>query len=340
MQEYVESASSKVERTNEADTIRDRIVVLIPVFDDWEAAESLLGRLDEVLANRSEHIQVMLVDDGSVLLPPERFPRGSIQHITGVQVLHLRRNLGHQRAIAIGLTFVHENTQSDAVVVMDADGEDRPEDVITLINHLHRESNGSIVFAERMRRSESLTFRVFYALYRVVHHVLTGEKVRVGNFSIIPARLLTRLVTVSELWNHYAAAVFVSRIPRTSVPTCRGRRMTGESKMNFIRLVTHGLSAVSVWGEVAGVRLLVATCAFGFLALTGIGIVVGIKVLTPYAIPGWATYTVGLLLILLSQAMIAFVAFVFLTLNNRQTATFLPIRDYQYFVEELEEFKA
>ena len=87
--------------------------------------------------------------------------------------------------------------------------------------------------------------------------LLTGIPVRVGNFSVIPAAQLRRLVVVSELWNHYAAAVFKARTPKATVPTARAPRLAGRSRMNFVDLVTHGLSALSVHSELIGVRLLV-----------------------------------------------------------------------------------
>ena len=109
-------------------------------------------------------------------------------------------------------------------------------------------------------------FRFFYHIYRVLHRALTGVSVRVGNFSILPATFLTTLVAMSELWNHYAAAVFRSKLPFTMIPVPRGTRIAGRSRMNFTALVSHGLSAISVFGDIVGVRLLVASLAGSFLA--------------------------------------------------------------------------
>ena len=114
------------------------------------------------------------------------------------------------------------------------------------------------VFAERARRTESLSFRLFYRLYKAAHLILTGEPVRVGNFSVLPATLLGRIVCVSDLWNHYAAAAFKARLPITTLPLARGHRLDGKSKMNFVSLAMHGLGAMSVYGDRIGVRLLVA----------------------------------------------------------------------------------
>ena len=105
---------------------------------------------------------------------------------------------------------------------------------------LNAEGGTRVVFAERTKRSESFAFRFFYALYRWLHLLLTGVAVRVGNFSAMPYSLLRRLVAVSELWNHYAAAVFKSRLPYRLLPTQRANRLAGRPQMNFVALVIHG----------------------------------------------------------------------------------------------------
>ena len=134
-----------------------------------------------------------------------------------------------------------------------------------LLAKCREEGDWKIVFAERTRRSESWVFRIFYVLYKAAHRLLTGSRVRVGNFSVVPRSRLSSLVVVSELWNHDAAA-FKSRQPYCLVPTRRAKRLHGHSSMNFVALVVHGLSAISVYSEIVGVRLLVF--AFGLILLT------------------------------------------------------------------------
>src|SRR5262249_10223862 len=157
------------------------------------------------------------------------FPGRKFQALICIDILHLRRNLGSQRAIAIGLAYIEENITCGAVVLMDSDGEDDPRDVPRLLAKYQQEAGKKIVFAGRARRSESFLFRVFYLLYKVMHIVLTGRRIRVGNFSVIPRSHLRALVVVSEMWNHYAAAVFASQQPFVIVPTTRARRLAGES---------------------------------------------------------------------------------------------------------------
>src|SRR5262245_61889783 len=222
------------------------LLLLIPIYDDWEAAQLLLARLGDVFARQPITPDVMLVDDGSTMPIPSALRERRFASLGRIDVLSLRRNMGHQRAIAIALSFVQARVSPDAVVVMDGDGEDAPDDVPRLVARMQESGDRAIVFAERTRRSESLLFRLFYSLYCATHRLLTGIPVRVGNFSAIPRSQLERLVVVSELWNHYAAAVFKARIPRATIPTTRARRLTGRSHVTFVGLIAHGLSALSV----------------------------------------------------------------------------------------------
>jgi hypothetical protein len=311
------------------------IVVLIPSFNDWESVALLLPELDTALAARGVEADVLLVDDGSTIEPGSDLVNRPLHALRRIDVLHLRRNLGHQRAIAVGLAYIEDCLQSRAVVVMDGDGEDDPADVPRLLEHVEQAGQDRIVFAERTQRSESRTFRIFYALYRTAHHFLTGQKVRVGNFSAIPRRRLSSLVVVAEIWNHYAAAVIRSRQPHCSIPTRRSERLAGRSTMNFVSLVTHGLSAISVYSDVVGVRLLVMSVLLAVVALGGIIASVIVRLTTELAIPGWATSTVGLLMILLGQAVMAAFVFSFIILGARHGSTFLPRRDYSFFVGSL-----
>jgi glycosyltransferase involved in cell wall biosynthesis len=311
-----------------------RVIILVPLFNDWDAFAALAVRIDAVLAAGGREADILVVDDASVVDPDSLATFGPYQSLRRVEVLRLRRNLGHQRAIAIGLTYIQARMSAayEAVVVMDGDGEDAPEDVPRLLARLEAEGGRLIVFAERTRRSESLTFRFFYFLYRQLHLLLTSVRVRVGNFSAIPRRRLESLVAVSDLWNHYAAAAFHSRQPYCTIHTERARRLGGRSSMNFVALVAHGLSAISVYREIIGVRLLVLAIILALLAGAGLLVTIVLRLATPLAIPGWAASATGLLLIVLLQAMMLSLVFCFVILGDRNSTTFLPLRDYLYFI--------
>ncbi|MBL0171659.1 MAG: glycosyltransferase [Gemmatimonadaceae bacterium] len=307
-------------------------IVLIPVYNDWNSLRLLLRQLDSELTGHGASADVLVVNDGSTSVPTTWLD--FVPHAIGrIEILTLWRNLGHQRALSIGLCHLATLDLERTVVVMDGDGEDRASDVLPLV-HASTE-HGHIAFAKRMRRSEGMVFSLFYYQFRIVHRLLVGFPVEVGNFSAIPFPILKRLVVVSELWNHYAAAVVRARLPRVLVPTARGTRLAGRSHMDFLALVSHGLSAMSVFADRIGVRLLAATGFLMLLLLAGIGATVGVKFFTSLAIPGWATVATGVLFILLSQAALLSLVFVFMIQFARASMTRLPIRDFDAYVESL-----
>ncbi len=310
------------------------VLFCIPVYEDWDCALALLTLLDDMAQARDLDAAVVFVDDGSSPTLGLTWPT-SCRALRWVSVLRLRRNVGHQRAIALGLTYIRSHLPCETVVVMDGDGEDAPADVPLLLERGEKIGPHAVVFARRSRRSEGLAFRVFYRLYKALYRVLTGHGIRVGNFSAVPAPVLERLVCVPELWNHYAASVRKARIPCDQVPIPRAKRLGGTSRMNFLGLVIHGLSAISVFGEEVGLRLLLASLTLNGLSLATMAVVVVIRLFTDLAIPGWASVVFGLLSLLFMHSLLLSVIFVFLILQARSNMAFLPLRDYGYYVQEI-----
>ncbi|HEY4359916.1 MAG TPA: glycosyltransferase [Bryobacteraceae bacterium] len=314
----------------------NRAVILIPLFNDWEAAALLLRQLDDALQPYPMTPEVLLVDDGSTQPMPPGFPHHHFTAIQAVDVLRLRRNIGHQRAIATGLVYLYQNRPCRAVIVMDADGEDQPSGILPLTEKFYQENERLIVFAARSKRLERLWFRTLYKVYRLLHVLVTGDPVRVGNFSIIPATFLSKLVVIPEIWNHYAAAVIRTRIGSTSIPVERGRRLTGESRMNFIGLLLHGLRAFFVYGEIVGARLLVAIACLLVLGTALAGTALAIHYTTSLFIPGFFLYVAGALGIILLLAVLIALILVFSVIGSNGNMGFLPLRDCHFFVDRLD----
>ena len=310
------------------------LLILSPVYEDWASAQVLVEQIDEHLSEAGIEAEILFVDDGSskTPTPADRLP--ALRNLRRVTVLPLRRNIGHQRAIAIGLAFAERERPCSGVLVMDSDGEDSPQDISRLLQRMRETHGEKLIFAERTKRLENASFQILYQAYRQLHHLLTGISVRVGNFSIIPPAMLHRLVVVSELWNHYAAAVFASRIPHESIPTARARRIAGKSKMGFVALVAHGLAAMSVHSERLAVRVLAATLSAVALAVISLLVVTTIRLTTDWAIPGWASSVVLALLVLIAQLLTLSAVFVFTIMHRRNAATFLPTRDFRFYMDE------
>ncbi|MDM9383278.1 glycosyltransferase [Chlorogloeopsis sp. ULAP01] len=308
------------------------VVILIPVFNDWESLFILLKNLDNFLSKLDIKVSVVIVDDASTVVSVSSWFTSGWKCIDSLLVVELKRNLGSQRAIAIGLAYIEANISCDAVVVMDGDGEDKPEDVSRLIEKCCEEKLKKVIFAYRRKRSESQKFKFFYLIYKKVFQLLTGRQIRFGNFSIVPRRSLNRLVAVAEIWNHYASGVIRSRLQYSEIVTDRGDRIAGESKMNFTALVTHGLSSLSVYSDVIGTRLLLFSLILILVGFILVTIVISIRLFTNLAIPGWSTFTIGLLCLFILQTMTISLLLMFIVLGSRSLYTTLPCRDYQSYI--------
>lgn len=313
----------------------DNDVILIPVFNDWESVALLIPQLEKNLAAASRTAELILVDDGSVAPPDNLQVAEALTAIRSIDLLTLARNVGHQRAIAIGMSYIALRRPCRAVVVMDGDGEDLASDLPRLLDAFDQSRGEHLIFAKRTRRSEGAVFSAFYRLYRTAHWLLTGIRVEVGNFSVVPYPVVKKLAVVSEMWNHYAAAVRQARIPTTLVPTVRGKRFAGASTMNFVSLVAHGLSAMSVFADRIGVRLLATTGVLMIVLFVALLVAVFVRLFTDLAIPEWTTVVLGFLTVLLVQTAILSMVFMFMIQMGRAGSSFIPARDYELFVDSV-----
>jgi polyisoprenyl-phosphate glycosyltransferase len=315
--------------------VKRRLALVTPVLDDWESFALLIERIALLDLPTVEGIEVVAVDDGSVTsfdpasLP---LPRGGLVH--GVGVVRLALNLGHQRAIAAGLVTLSGRTDLDAVIVMDSDGEDRPEDIPALLE-ASAAAPGRPILAHRAQRSETRLFRAGYRAYQFLFRLLTGRGISFGNYSVLPMEAVRRLVYMPELWNNLPAAIMRSRLPFRTVATTRGVRYAGQSKMNLASLVIHGLSAMSVYTDLIFIRILLGAGGISVLAVLAIGVVVAIRFGTTLAIPGWATTVLGDLVIILFQAILTIVATSLMVLAGRSSRPTVPVTDAPTFVRSV-----
>ncbi|GGF48392.1 glycosyl transferase family 2 [Aliidongia dinghuensis] len=302
------------------------------MFNDWESFSALLKNIDIACQDLDCAVSVLAIDDGSTDPAPEMGrPDDAYATLQAVEIVHLSVNVGHQRAIAIGLAVAAQDGDADAVLIMDADGEDRPEDIARLVAAAQGQQDFVIV-AERRRRNERVTFKIFYHLYKMFFKLLTGKLISFGNFSLISKSYVGRLVLVPDLWNHLPAAVMRSRLPIRRIPIDRGRRYAGSSKMNYVSLMVHGLSGISVYSDMIFVRMLIATLGLLAIGVPVILAVMIIRLFTDLATPGWATTVSFGVLMILAQAIVSTITAALLLLNNRSQKSVIPAVDYKDFL--------
>jgi hypothetical protein len=315
----------------------NRIFVILPVFEDRESLALLAEKLSGCIKSG---LVLVVVDDGSVGSPVQQEDLKAT--FEQAEIIRLVRNMGHQRAIAIGLSHVvtrhfseqnvSNSSENSVIIVMDADGEDRPENVETLLTALAQD-NVDVVVAQRRWRPESVWFRLFYQFYRVIFWLLTGKTLRFGNFMALKVRSARRLAAMGELWIHLAGAVLVSRLRRMDLALDRGTRYAGRSKMNLVSLALHGFRAVTVFAEDVLVRVGVA-CAVASTACIVLGLTVITLKLAGLATPGWFSISLGVLVMLLLQ--MGALALMMLLLSGVANVAATAPPDHRRFIDRIE----
>jgi polyisoprenyl-phosphate glycosyltransferase len=305
-----------------------RLVIVMPVYEDRDASRRLF---EELHSQFDQNVFLVVVDDGSVRQPVqiENLERAGVNGV----VLKLKRNVGHQRAIAIGLGYVSEFLKPNhQIIVMDSDGEDLPAKIPDLLSQLSQEDI-DVVVAQRKSRIETLQFKLFYIVYKGLFGAMTGRSISFGNFMALNSAAVKRLVAMQELSIHVASAVLASKLRLTFCPLDRGPRYAGQSKMNFVGLALHGFRGLMVFAEDVLVRVGIVCAIISSLSVVSIFMAIILK-LFGYSTPGWFSVALGILVLMLMQTGALALMTLMLT-GVVRSGTVATLIAYQDFIENI-----
>jgi glycosyltransferase involved in cell wall biosynthesis len=309
------------------------ILIVTPVFNDWECLQALLPDLVTTFSPGAA-LHVVVANDGST----QRVNIDALQEAAvgcdSLEILDIACNVGHQRAIAIALSHVSGRPDIHRVIVLDSDGEDRPSEAFRVLEASWQEPDALFV-GRRRSRSESLQFRGFYQVYKGLFRLTTGQRLDFGNLAVLPMEALPRLTAMPEIWNHFPATLMQSQLPLRKVDADRNVRYFGRSKMNFVSLVGHGLAGISAFTNVVFVRLLVSLGIISatLLAVGGIGLL--LRLFTTATVPEWATWAVVIALLLSLQVLALLAIVTFLVLSSRSVVNAPPHFTAQQYVQSV-----
>ena len=221
-----------------------KILILIPVFNDWESLQKLIVELNENIKDfNTISVDCLIVNDASSIDQPQlKRP----EKIRSLKILNMKKNKGHARCNAFGIRYVKENEKFDYLILMDGDGEDRPVEIKKLINEIEKNPNRSIV-AKRIKRSEGLFFQFLYFMHKLITFIFTGKKINFGNYSCLTKEDVGILSTKASLWSSYSGTVKKSLKNLNEIESTRGKRYFGPSKMSIIKLLIHSFSIIAVF---------------------------------------------------------------------------------------------
>ena len=253
-----------------------KFIILIPLFNDWKSVSKLLKEIDLQTNNWEAEVSVVIVNDAST---EERLSLDlNFKKIKSIKILNMKENRVHQRCIASGLKYICENEDFDRVIVMDADGEDRPEELNDFFKKAQENTNMTIT-GNRFKRSEGFVFKFLYEAHKILVLIFTGKLIKFGNFSCLPKDHVQQLIQKPYLWNSYSSSVVRAINERTFIPSIRGTRYVLPSKMNFTALVFHSFAIISVFRKLVIIRSIAFFLAYFFLTFNNISILTFIPIL-------------------------------------------------------------
>ena len=228
-----------------------KVKILIPVFNDWQSVSKLIDEINNLSINSEYQISVIIVNDAS---NHDRQDEDKIlNNIHSIKVLNMKKNQGHARCIATGLKYIYEKEEFDYVIPMDGDGEDRPEEIKDFLNQIKNSSDKPIV-GERIKRSENFLFKACYQIHKLITLIFTGKSIKFGNFTCLPKTTVEKMVNDKSTWNSFSGALTKVENDLISIPSSRGKRFFGPSKMSFYSLIKHSLSIISVFRKTFLIR--------------------------------------------------------------------------------------
>ena len=228
-----------------------KIKILVPIYNDWQSASKLLDKIDNNISDLDHEISVIIVNDASTYDRQEE--QKNFNNIYSIKILNMKINQGHARCIATGLKYIFEKEDFDYVIPMDGDGEDRPEEIKEFINQIENSNNNPIV-GERVKRSEKLIFKICYQLHKLITLTFTGKSIKFGNYTCLPKRTVEKMVKEKATWNSFSGALRKVEKDLLPIPSSRGSRYFGPSKMSFLNLIKHSLSIMSVFRKIFLIR--------------------------------------------------------------------------------------
>jgi glycosyltransferase involved in cell wall biosynthesis len=218
------------------------------------------------------HISVLIINDASTEEKP--INTSTFNCLKSIEIINMKENRGHARCNAAGLKYINANSEFDLVIPMDADGEDRPEELGPLLCKAY-EYPDKVITANRVKRSEGLFFKFCYLVHKYLTLIFTGKSIKYGNYTCLPKFAVKQMVNNSSTWSSFSGSLakIIKDENLTSISSTRGTRYFGPSKMSFMNLIKHSFSIIAVFKTTLLIRSILFLIAYLFLVTGKISII-------------------------------------------------------------------
>ena len=253
-----------------------KIKILIPVYNDWQSVFKLLEDINLEVLTLDVEISVMIINDASTEQRP--LFSAKLDNLKSLQIINMQENRGHARCNAAGLKYINEKEDFDYVIPMDGDGEDRPEELRLLVDKI-KDIPDKVVTANRVKRSEGFIFRFCYLVHKYLTFVFTGQTIKYGNYTCLPKTIVNQMINEPATWSSFSGSLAKIAKEKNYIPSERGKRYFGPSKMSFINLLKHSLSIIAVFKKTLLVRSILFLIFYLFFIAGKVSIVTLIPVI-------------------------------------------------------------
>ena len=228
-----------------------KYIVLIPIYNERESLRELIDKINYEVKDLNSELSIVVINDASSQQIVDTYT--NTENINSIEIVNMKQNKGHTRCIASGLKYIFEKKKFDYVIPMDGDGEDRPEEIKNFIQ-LADKSEGKSIVGERVKRSEGLFFKLCYQFHKFLTLAFTGQSIKFGNFTCLSKSTIEKMLKEKATWNSFSGSLKKIEKNLLSIPSIRGTRYFGPSKMSFFNLLKHSFSIISVYRKTVLIR--------------------------------------------------------------------------------------
>lgn len=291
--------------------------VIVPCYNESEAIRTVLEELDGVLQSLPLQSEIIVVDDGSA--DGTSAAALGAKHKTPMKVLRFSRNFGKEAAMSAGL----DAAKSDAVVIMDSDGQHPPSFIPLFVKHW--QEGYDIVYAKRASRDTDgwLRRHLSNLYYKIAFSGAPHIEPDAGDFRLMSAQVVKALLSLPEK-NRFMKGLFNwVGFKKFAIDYEPRERVAGETKFGSLALLFRfGILGIMSFSTMPlrlinrlGILVAASSFIYGFYIMVRT-LVFGIDV------PGWATLTVALLLLsgiqLISVGILGeYIGLIFTEVKNR-----------------------
>jgi dolichol-phosphate mannosyltransferase len=214
--------------------------LIIPIYNEEENINEMYRRLHHVMEQLDGDVELILIDDGSrdrsLKMMRELHHRDNRVHY-----LSLARNFGHQIAVTAGLNFV----QGKCIIVMDADLQDPPELILTMLEKWHQ--GYQVVYAQRISRQQESRLKrlTAYLFYRILRRLAKVDiPVDTGDFCLMDRQVVDILNSMPERNRYIRGLRAWVGFRQTSVLFERNPRFAGDVKYTFGKSLSLAIDGI------------------------------------------------------------------------------------------------